>query len=154
MLDRHKKGLISLFTRVHELQADPVGKRLLALDMQGKSYSRKSEGQTTCHSAKLVMQTLRLIKARLAKPGNDREAARKLKAAHVEGLKKVEVKKKLISTLRSIGDAIAFIYGGRWDLKQMMLNADAGFITGKRGTRLERRILRSLFVMGATVVAE
>jgi hypothetical protein len=58
----------------------------------------------------------------------------------------------VISVLRSIGDAIAFIYGNRWDIKQMVMKEESGFITGKRGTRLERKILRKAFEIGATVV--
>jgi hypothetical protein len=54
--------------------------------------------------------------------------------------------------LRSIGGSIVFIYGDRWDLKQMMQKEDSGFFTGKRGTRLERGILRKAFEIGATVV--
>ena len=34
MLGRYRKSLVSLFQRVHELEADRVGKRLLALQIQ------------------------------------------------------------------------------------------------------------------------
>ncbi len=71
---------------------------------------------------------------------------------HQRGLDYISAQKSLLTTLRSIGDAVAFIYGDKHELKQLARGEDAGFITGKEGTRLERAILRASFKWGATVV--
>ena len=92
------------------------------------------------------------IKRGLSNRENTRAASDNLKFLHERGTNYVETQKTLIMTLRSIGDAIAFIYGDRYDLKQLASGQDAGFITGKRGTRLERAALRMAFEWGATVV--
>jgi hypothetical protein len=46
----------------------------------------------------------------------------------------------LILALRAVGDAVAFIYGDRHELKELLQGEHAGFITGKQGARLERAI--------------
>ena len=84
--------------------------------------------------------------------GNSREQSRELKKLYDAGDTNIDRQKTLISILRSVGDAVAFIYGDRWDLKQLALKQGAGFVTGKRGTRFERKILRRAFALGATVV--
>lgn len=127
MLGRYRKTLTALFAKVHELQAEPMTKRMLALEIQEELL-------------------------RLTRPGNDRDQAQRLKSAYAAEEKRQDRQRTLISTLRAIGDAVAFIYGDRWDLKKMVGKEEAGFITGKRGTRLERKALRGVFAMGGTAV--
>lgn len=150
MLTRHKRALVNLFARVHELQADPIEKRMLALEIQEELLRRIIQAERQIKRRKKFNKA---IKFRLAQKGNSREAALSLKDDYLKGEDTLEAQRKLIEVLRSIGDSIAFIYGGKWDLKQMVLNKpNPGFISGKRGTRLERAILRRAFAWGATVV--
>ena len=75
------------------------------------------------------------IKLKISHRGNSREQSRELKKLYDAGETNIDRQKTLISVLRSVGDAVAFIYGDRWDLKQLALKQSAGFVTGKRGTR-------------------
>ena len=149
MLDRYREGLVSLFERVHELEADRVGKRLLALQIQEELLVRIGRAESRIRKARTVN---RHFKRSRSQRGNTRDASAKLKDMHQRGLDFISTQKSLIMTLRSIGDAVAFIYGDRHELKQLARSEDAGFITGKKGTRLERAILRASFKWGATVV--
>lgn len=149
MLNRHRKWLVALFEQVNELRAEPLKKRLLALEIQEQLLHRIGRAERLIRK---IRAESRLIKKTLARPGTPRNVARQAKASCVAGEKRIEQQRTLLSVLRSIGDSIAFIYGDRWDLKQMALKEDSGFISGKRGTRLERKILRKSFEMGATVV--
>jgi len=58
----------------------------------------------------------------------------------------------LLSIFRSVGDALAFIYLDKWDIKPMAFREDAGFISGKKGAYLERRILRDAFKSGRIAI--
>ena len=149
MLGRYRKSLVSLFQRVHELEADRVGKRLLALQIQEQLLVRISRAESRIRNARAVNVH---VKRNLSQRGKTREVSAKLKDTHQRGLDYISTQKSLIMTLRSIGDAVAFIYGDRHELKQLARSEDAGFITGKQGTRLERAILRASFKWGATVV--
>jgi hypothetical protein len=149
MLERHKKSLVKLFQQVQELRANPVEKRMLALEIQEQLLYRIGCSERVIRQIRGYNKS---IKRTLAQPGASKEAARKAKAKSRAGNSRIEQQKTLISVLRSIGDSIAFIYGDRWDLKQLVQKEESGFLTGKKGTRLERRILRKAFEVGATVV--
>lgn len=149
MLNRYRKILIRLFERVHELQADPFGRRLLALDIQEELLARIGNAERRIRTIRLENAK---IKQNISQSRSTREVSSRLKAIHQQKMDHIEVQKKLVVTLRSIGDSVAFIYGDRHELKQLAQGGDPGFITGKSGTRLERSILRAAFKMGATVV--
>lgn len=149
MLTRQKQWLLALFRRVFELRADPLNKRMLALEIQEELLERIGRAERLMRQ---IRTDNKLIKKTLAEGSANRDAARKAKAEHVAGEERIEQQRTLISVLRSIGDSIAFIYGDRWDLKQMVMKEEPGFVTGKQGTRLERKILRKAFEIGATVV--
>jgi hypothetical protein len=149
MLTRHKKWLIALFQQVQELRANPLEKRMLALDIQEQLLQRIGRAERLIRQ---IRKNNKSIKKALTHPDTSREAAQQAKACHLAGKDRIEKQKTLISVLRSVGDSIAFIYGDRLDLKQMVMKEELGFVTGKNGSRLERRILRKAFEIGATVV--
>lgn len=149
MLTRNKKWLLALFGKVHDLRADPLAKRMLALDIQEEILLRMGRAE---YLIRRIRRDNKQIKKTLAQRGTNRDAARDAKARYLAGEERIERQRTVISVLRSIGDAIAFIYGDRWDLKQLVMKEGSGHITRKQGTRLERRILRKAFEIGATVV--
>ena len=149
MLTRHKKWLLPLFRQIRELRAQPFENRLLALEIQEQLLYRIGRAERRIRQ---IRKENKDIKRSLAQPGTPKEAARKAKARSKAGEERIEHQRTLISVLRSVGDSIAFIYGDRWDLKQMAQKEDSGFLTGKRGARLERKILRKAYGVGATVV--
>lgn len=149
MLKRYKRALIDLYRRIHELEADRLGKRLLALEIQEELLRRIVRAEVRIRQRrKLNAQTKRDLSNR----ANSRDISTNVRKVHQQGLDYVDGQKKLIFCLRSIGDAVAFIYGDRHELKQLVQNNNPGFISGKRGSRLERAILRKAFGWGATVV--
>jgi hypothetical protein len=149
MLARYKKGLMKLFKCIHELQSDPLGKRPLALEIQEDLLRRIGRAERLIRKTRAINRD---IKATLSQRGNEHEESNALKKRYNAGKVKIDQQKTLLSVLRSIGDAIAFIYGDRWDLEQLAMKEDPGFMTGKRGARFERAILRRCFALGATAV--
>lgn len=150
MLSRYRSGLIALFERLHQLQADPIGKRLLALGIQEELLLRIGRAERII---RLTRNEIDALKCRLARRGNDRETSRQIKIQRIAAEKKIELQKEVLAILRAVGDAIAFIYGDRWDLRQLVKHEPSGFITGKRGTRFERRVLRKVFDVTRDAVA-
>ena len=149
MLARYKRWLVPLFQQVNALQAAPLDRRLLALEIQESLLYRMSRSEWLFRRIRNDNKTL---KKELTRRDSTREVSRKIKARYASNNERMEEQKDLLVILRSIGDCIAFIYGDRWDLKQMVLKEEPGFLTGKSGTRLERKILREAFAAGATVV--
>jgi hypothetical protein len=67
----------------------------------------------------------------------------KLKALLAHRYAKKAAYQTLLSVFRDVGDGIAFIYLDKWDIKPLcLLKENAGFISGKRGLRLELQIFR------------
>jgi len=149
VLFRYKQGLVDLFRRVHELRDDPVRKRLLALEIQEDLLRRIGHAEQRLRRTRFTNNAL---KCQLAKRAIDYQTVREIQTRYAAGEKKIGQQKELILTLRTVGDSIAFIYADRWDLKQFVWHEDSGFITGKRGTRLERQVLRRAFGIGAAAV--
>ena len=149
MLARYKRWLVPLFQQVHALQAAPLDRRLLALEIQESLLYRMSRAEWLLRR---IRNDNKALKKELTRRDLTREVSRKIKARYASNNERMEEQKGLLVVLRSIGDCIAFIYGDRWDLKQMVLKGEPGFLTGKSGTRLERKILREAFAAGATVV--
>jgi len=79
-LSRYKNGLIALFERVHRLQADPTGKRLLALEIQEELLLRIGRAKRVIRCTRNEIDAL---KCRLAQRGNDRETSRRIKAQRI-----------------------------------------------------------------------
>lgn len=104
MLSRYKSGLIALFERVHRLQADPTGKRLLALEIQEELLLRIGRAERVIRRTRNEIDAL---KCRLAQRGNDRETSGRIKRQHIAGEKKIELQKQMLAILRAVGDAIA-----------------------------------------------
>jgi hypothetical protein len=77
MLGRYKRSLISLFLRVHELQADRVGKRLLALEIQEELLAGIGRAEGRIRKTRAVDDH---VKRSLSQRGNTRETSAKLKA--------------------------------------------------------------------------
>jgi hypothetical protein len=149
MLSRYRDILIALFKKVHDLHSARVEKRMLALEIQEELLLR------LVHSERIVRKTKKAIKnlkSQLSTPGKTKEESSKIKK-RIKGLESNLVRQNhLMWCLRTVGDAIAFIYGDKWEIKNYALKQDAGFISGKKGTRLERSALRYAFKVGGTAV--
>lgn len=149
MLKRYKKILIPLFYRIRELEKAPLEKRLLALNIQEELLKRIINAESLIQRIRVQNK---LIKKQLSQRSNTREIAQEIRRRYKSSDDKIARQKFLLWIYRTIGDSIAFIYGNRWDLKQYAMKESAGFIKGKKGTRLERASLRKAFSIGATVV--
>jgi hypothetical protein len=105
MLGRYKKSVLSLFRRVHELEADRGGNRLLALEIQEELLARISRAERRIRKARAANVE---VKRSRSQRGNTRDASARLKGMHQRGLHYISIQKSLITALRSIGDAVAF----------------------------------------------
>ena len=60
--------------------------------------------------------------------------------------------RRLIVVFREIGDCLAFTYLDKYDIKPMAFKQSPGFVSGKKGTRFERRCLRRIFANGTIAI--
>jgi len=152
MIGYYRKTLVELFTKVQRLQADPQGNLALCLDIQ----------ETLVRKVTYVENRVRLLRRGI------RQAAGSLRTKRADPMPKstatehkdrihryreqVEQYHTLLSVFRSVGDAVAFTYLDKWDIKPMAFRQGPGFLSGKSGLRFERRILREAFRCGRAAI--
>ena len=93
-MSRYKSGFVALFKRVHDLQADPTGKRLLALEIQEELVLRIGRAERVIRRTRNEIDAL---KCRLAQRGNDREISRRMKKQRVAGEEKIEIQREVLA---------------------------------------------------------
>ena len=150
MLSYYKSPLISLFSKVQALNADPQN-IVLCLEVQEtlirkityvERKIRNIKRRTENNRRRLRTSTPRLTKTESIEVKEDIDYCRYL----------IEQFQSLLIILREIGDAVAFTYIDKWNIKPMAFKESPGFISGKKGARLERKILRAAFAAGAIVI--
>jgi hypothetical protein len=57
----------------------------------------------------------------------------------------------ILYLLKSVGDALAFIYIHKWDIKPMAFKEDAGHVHGKEGLRSELELLSQVYELDGAV---
>lgn len=151
MLPSYKLSLISLFAKVHELKDTPENTNL-CLEIQ----------ETLIRRITYIERKIRNLKSQI----NDyKKRLRIISAVRLTKSESTDLKENigycrylidqyanLIAIFKEVGDAIAFIYIDKWDIKPLAFKQSAGFLSGKKGSRLERKILRQSFGMGVTVI--
>lgn len=151
MLSRYKRSLVSLFAKVQELNDNPWGVDL-CLEIQ----------ETLINRITYVERKIRTLRGKI------RSCKQRLRTAHPVRLSKDEAREQkgaieyyhyligryeyLLEIFREVGDGIAFTYIDKWDIKPMAYKESAGFLSGKKGARLERKMLRGAFGMGIIVI--
>lgn len=143
MLHRYKKTLLQLFARIQLIRERPQESHAACLSVQEELITRityierqmrrlKRKYREYKGELRVVDPTMRLTK--------DQAASVKAELSACEG--SIEDYQKLLILFREIGDALAFIYIDKYDIKPMAFKEGAGFLSGKKGTRLERKAWR------------
>ncbi|MBI5678719.1 MAG: hypothetical protein HZC52_09605 [Planctomycetes bacterium] len=151
MLEYYQSALISLFARVQELNSNPTD-LALCQNIQEKLIQRIT----------YVERRIRTLKDEIAKSKKRLKTTQPVRLSKIEstGTKEaiqykhhlLDEYRLLLSILNAVGDAIVFTYIDKWDIKPMAFKEPAGFISGKKGTRLERRIFRGAFGLGQIAI--
>lgn len=151
MLSHYKPSLISLFAKVQELNANPQSAEL-CLEIQEalirrityiERIIRNLKGHIKNNKKRLgTIHPVRLSKVESNELKDEVEYYRYL----------VEQYENMLIIFRDIGDAIAFTYIDKWNIKPMAFKQSAGYLSGKKGARLERKMLRGSFGMGIIVI--
>ena len=138
-MQRHRRTIIAIKESINKLADAPESPALL-LTIQERLFGQLRQAE----------RNIRALKAR-------RRAVQPSDIARLDD--QVRQYQFLHSLWRSFGDAIAFTYASKWDIKPLAYNAgnphlrpSAGFITGKAGIRLELAVLRRFIAAGYPAV--
>jgi hypothetical protein len=152
MLAAYKKTLVDLFSKVHELSSAPSHNANLCLEIQEILIRRITYIERIVRKLKAEIKEFRMeLGTKRSVPRNKQEAEQ-IKQAIESNLYIIDRYRELLFILKSVGDAIAHTYLSKWDIKPMAFKESPGFISGKKGSRLERQILRRSCEMGVPVI--
>lgn len=141
--------LRALFERVLLVLSDPARHRLLVLDLQEELIERTVRVERAIRCAREAVAAHR---TNLREHRSDGAYVRRISRQIARLKETITANQSYLEILRTVGDALAFIFGDRFDLKPLAFREAPGFIGGKRGARLERAILRSAFAHGHVAI--
>jgi Holliday junction resolvase len=151
MFRYYKNTLLSLFAQVKLIHTAPGDYQQLCLDVQETLIRKISYVE---RNIKYLRACTKDYKKQL---GDADSPLSKDEALHIKqqisvNREKIQDYQYLLQIFREVGDAIAFSYISKWDIKPLSLKEPSGFLSGKKGARLERAILRKLFEFGQVAI--
>lgn len=136
-----------LLTMLKTLEKDPMGNKSICLSLQEKLITSLTKIEYRIQKTKTEVSTIKQLLGNKAL-NNTKEEAKRLKTRSKSLYQKIDQYQQLRILFKSIGDGIAFIYINRFDLKTQNFKQSTGFISNKKGNRLERRCFRHVFNAG------
>ena len=139
MLRFYRKTLISLFGDLNQLNRDPKDVSLcFSIQERLLTCIRRTE-----YRIRDVKKQNNALKNAIRHARLPRDETTKLKEQMELNDFKKQSYDQLLNIFRDIGDGIAFVYLDKWDIKPLCMSKElAGFISGKKGIRLELKIFR------------
>lgn len=151
MIAAYRRTLRSLFADVHQL-ADDRDNVALCAKIQATLLRKiiHVEGRIRIHRSQA--KSLRRALATKTEPPRTRAAASKLKSSIYRSDARVTQYQQLLHVLKSVGDAVAFVYLDKWDIKPLAFREAPGFLSGKLGLKHEVRLARWAWRRGIPLV--
>lgn len=152
MISYYRRSLLDLFARAHRLSEHPVQLRSECLEIQEMLISRTRYIERQIRARRVENRELSRWLAIEGRIRRDRMASREVKHRRTDNNRVIEQYQELLWILKSIGDALAFTYMDKWEIKPMAAKEAPGFLTRKKGLRLELRVLRMAFEFGHVAI--
>lgn len=152
MLSHHKQTLIRLFKQCHRIYANPQESVGECLNVQETLIQKITYIERRIRGQKIAIQNLKYQLGGYDGIRLSKDEARKAKDEIEQYHQKIDEYQELASIYRDIGDALAFSYIDKWDIKPLAIKQAAGALSGKKGSRLERKVLRNAFASGHIVL--
>ena len=152
MIHYYKRSLLDLFEKVQILRGNPLENRKLCLSIQETLINKityiEKRIRTLKEQTKACKRELRTKRSQPSAKEKSIQIKRHIKI----NLSRIKQYQAILLIFRDIGDALAFIYIDKWDIKPMSFKPPSGFISGKKGSRLERKCLRGAFEIGGVAL--
>lgn len=153
MLERFRSSVLALFSSVGVIQSDPDGSHAECLALQERLLAKVTYVE---RRIRVLRKRLRELKSRLGNPEPSQRLSKQEAAAVKQAIancnSRIEGYWYMHGLLREIGDCIAFTYIDKYNIKPMAFKEPPGFLSGKKGTRFERKALRLAFAHGGVAI--
>ncbi|NNU33417.1 hypothetical protein HK413_03250 [Mucilaginibacter sp. S1162] len=133
---------------LHEAEKKPLKSGALWLSIQERLIVQITDTENRIRKARAGIKR---IKHELTNK-HSKEIATALKKEIEYQNDQIDLSERLLFVYRSIGDAMAYTFISRHDIKPLSEKQHAGFISNKKGNRFERQVLRLAFNRGAIAI--
>lgn len=148
---RYKRSMLVCFELLKKIQINPDSEHESAYKLQEIVLKRivQCEGRIRKYKRQrdLLKKSMADKDARLTK-----EKAKEVKQALLMIEQQIKANHNLIWIYREVGDGIAYTYIDAFDIKPLSFKQSPGFISRKKGARLERQILRASSKLGRPAI--
>jgi|SRR3972149_6098109 len=144
MIGYYRRSLIPLIAQLRMIHDNPQDNWRLCLPVQETLIRKITYIESQIHAVKKKIAELKKQKSQLKTEDKLHHLNDEIEMNFI----KKEGYQHLLQVFRSVGDGIALSYVNKWDLKPLAFKQASGFISGKKGSRLERRCLRTSFKKG------
>ncbi len=144
----YKRSMIEMVSIIHGLEADPwmAGNKCLSVQIKLLEETRYVENKIRATKAN-IKRTRAIVGGQTSLVLGKIRASDPKKALLVLH-SKLDGYRRVLHILKDIGDALAFMYIDKYDIKPMRFKEASGFISGKTGLRKELLQLRRVFKLG------
>lgn len=155
MFTHYRRSLIEMCQNVHDLERKPLYQKVsndLCLDIQIRLLQKIIYIEKRISHNRGILKELNLkLKLKKDVPLSKTQASGlKNEIFSLNGL--IDEYQYLLLTFRTIGDALAFTYLDKWDIKSQAFKNSPGFISGKVGLTNELKIFRLAFSVGGVAL--
>ncbi len=148
IVGRYKRAVMDMMALVHRLNADPSSASATCLSLQRTLLNRIRYVENQIRVTRLQIKSAKAVLSKYAGSDADRIHQRQIKSDIKARSSKLEGYKRVLHILKDIGDALAFTYIDKYDIKPMRFKEASGFVSGKAGLRKEWRVLQKIFNLG------
>lgn len=144
----YKRSVTQMVSLIHELGANPwaEGSKCLSLQMELLKKIRYVENKMRVTKAEIKSVRAALSGYPSLYAGKIRTSDPKRAMLAIRS--KLDGYKQVLHILKDVGDALAFTYVDKYDIKPMRFKEASGFVSGKAGLRKECQALRRVFKLG------
>lgn len=151
MLGYYRHSIINLLSEVHEARINPFEDVQKWRNIQEKLIIKISSAEKKIRTLKEEKRKINLYRKNpLVRLTKEESIQEKSKIKQKENL--IEQYRTLHNVYKSIGDAIAFTFLHKFDIKPQNFKQSPGFITEKIGFKLEKQIFRYAYKKGAIAI--
>ncbi|MXS71163.1 hypothetical protein [Chryseobacterium binzhouense] len=151
MTGRYKKSILELLSNLHESKINPFENIEKWLILQEKLLSKTIYIENRIRTCKEEIKELQRVRKNPAQRLSKEESIN-VKSKIKELDYNIDEYHWLLLILKSIGDGIAFTFIHKLDIKPQNFKESPGFLSGKKGLILEKKILRHSFKNGLIAI--
>ena len=144
----YERFVIHIVSLIHDMEADPWKAADKCLNVQMDLLEETRYVENRIRATKTDIKRTRAALGRQASPSLEKIRANNPKKAMLTFYSKLDGYRQVLYILKDLGDALAFMYVDKYDIKPMRFKEASGFVSGKTGLRKELLQLRRVFKLG------